>query len=463
MRLFASAGGVLRLLGWNGAGPSCKLPGVHRPTPDRLREQAGASIRDDLAAYRHDLVRRELSADTVRKRVAIVEAFADAMEVRTLGQVTAAAATDFLSGQKLRRRWSAKTHDNHLDSLRDFGAFLESRHAGWTSPLRAIRRARRNRVVYGGDLSGSRAFTEAEQLAIIAVAEKVCSRKRRLGKRTNNRDWCYLVFADTGLRRKEMKSLPWAAVHIDARPFRIVCQRSWTKSRRDQVVPLTDQARDVLMLQRACTGERELVWEFVPHWHTLLEDMEKAGVPHRDSRGRRAGFHSFRKGLNRRLRLGNVDPETRMRWMRHSNPALTLGTYGDVLPADLAAAVQKLVNLGNPGAATGPELHELSTSLGATGPPTAFDLTKLGPRAEDRAGATGIPNPTLGSIDDCSLRPGLRNRSPEMQSPSGQPRRGDRAPQFRTGGITHETSGVRIPPSPLYPYNIQTIVRGFSN
>lgn len=429
-------------------GESVRIGAVKTSTPPTATDRPQARrLKDDIAEYQHDLVRRGLAVDTVRKRYAIVQQFADLKELRTIADVTAAAAQEFLADRKQRLKWSGKTHDNHLDSLRDFGVFLESLHPGWESPFRKIRRARRTKVVYGDELTGSRAFTEAEQMAIIAHAEKICGKRRALGRATNNRDWCYRVFADTGLRRGEMKKLPWSHVHIDARPWRIVCDKDWNKTRKDQVIPLTDQAREYLVMQRAYTGDQERVWTVVPHLHTLDKDMRAAGVPKRDSRGRRAGFHSFRKGLNRRLRLSNVDPETRMRWMRHSTPALTLGTYGDVLPEDLAKAVRRLQDASpRPAGQTG-----ISTSCLQGGLRAGEDLTDGAEGVDDGRAAPGPPNKQSDRPLDSGLGPGLQHSLSGLESTFGQPHSAARALQETLGVQLVGIGGSNPPPSALNP------------
>lgn len=194
------------------------------------------------------------------------------------------------------------------------------------------------------------------------------------------RSACYRLFALTGLRHLEMKSLPWSAVYLDDEFPRIVCDARWTKNRKTEAIPLPPEAEEILREQRLATGNGVLVWKQVPSLNTLNADMRRAGVPKRDARGRPAGFHSFRKSLNGMARQAGVDADTRRRMLRHADPRLTLGTYSDVQAAELAAAARMLPRLGR---------KELSTDHGRG----SENLTDGAGTDED--GGVTSPIPTL--------------------------------------------------------------------
>ena len=86
---------------------------------------------------------------------------------------------------------------------------------------------------------------------------------------------------------------------------------------------------------------------------TLDRDLEVAGIPKADERGRTIDFHSLRHTFGTLLSVGGVNPGTAHQAMRHSDIKLTMNTYTDPKLLDLAGAIESLPNLKIP---TLPEL-----------------------------------------------------------------------------------------------------------
>lgn len=363
------------------------VPAKRDVLPPR-RAAPARGLKEELAAYGHDLARRGMSIETCRKRKAIAEALVEATEARSGPDFTIAAAQDFLSARCERQHWTAKTHDNALDSLKDFGRFLEGRGFIQESPFARIKKSSRRAKHYGTTDTGVRAFTIEEQAAIVIAAEAGRSRNSR-------RDLCYRLFGLTGLRFKEMRLLPWPAVFIDEPPYKIVCDQGWTKNQRTQEIPLNPEAVEILLDQRTRTGKGVRVWTTMPSRHTLDRDMEAAGVAKIDKRGRSAAFHSFRKGLNTEGGRLLIPLEVRMRLMRHGDPRLTAGTYADVLTADMVAAVASLPRLGG-------VVHGLSTSEDDGN----VDLTERPTRGHDPPRAAMRSSALPNSATDRATAPG---------------------------------------------------------
>ena len=380
-----------------------------------------------VAAYEHDLARRGGVIKQQRKAKACVEALVEAMEIRTLEQLTVPTVKEYLARRRREASWSAKTHNNHLCFLRDFGRFLVEEGHWRENAIERIRGAKRRGVKYGGDLTGDRAFVLEEVRAIIEAAEQ-CEIDRPWVAAAR-RSACYRLFALTGLRHLEMKKLPWSAVYLDDAEPRIVCEDVWTKNGKTEVIPLPPEAVELLKEQRLLTGKTRRVWKHVPSLNTLNADMERAGVPKIDKRGRPAGFHSFRKGLNTIARHSGVDADTRQRLLRHSDPRLTMGTYSDVLGPELAAAARLLPRILG-------KARELSTNRPG---PRSENLTSEGDADDDDARDTAPPHhrepPGPGS------RRGRCHDFLQRESgPDCSPRTGFR----RYGGISGE-GGIRTP------------------
>ena len=75
----------------------------------------------------------------------------------------------------------------------------------------------------------------------------------------------------------------------------------------------------------------------MPHVHALHTDLERAGIPRRDERGRWADFHSFRYSFC--TWMGRQYPIQKVKvLMRHSTIKLTADLYTDLGIDDVAEA-----------------------------------------------------------------------------------------------------------------------------
>ena len=68
----------------------------------------------------------------------------------------------------------------------------------------------------------------------------------------------------------------------------------------------------------------------VPKMKEVRQDLEKAGIPFLDERGRRMDYHALRTTFITRLSTMKVHPRLAMELARHSDMRLTMKTYTDV-------------------------------------------------------------------------------------------------------------------------------------
>lgn len=423
----------------------------------RVGPQAAAArpIKEDIQAFEHHLARLGMSWLEQKKHPAKLRLLVEKVEARTYLDIRRPTVEDFLAARSRERKWSAKTHDNYLDAYRAFGRFLEGRYTPFVDPFLGIKTAAGARPTahYGGEITGVRSFRREELTAIFAVVEPICGAERARGRSrhhqrpASNRDWFYRLLLLTGLRYGEMCELRWKDVVLEDGEPRILCDPAWAKSRRFDQVPLCEEAADLLAEQRKYTGPASSAPVFLtaPTLNTLNRDMKRAGVAKRDGRGRAAGYHSFRKGLNRLLRELGRPIEERRSILRHTDIRLTGGAYGDVMPDDLRRAMKGLSTRANP--------EELST-----GPPPPENsenenLTRRGsPADHDPAQLVG---PHAHSTDSLApaLLPGRLRTTRHAGSGLGLGRApADGWARFPDwiGGLERTVVGVRIPPSPLH-------------
>ena len=74
-------------------------------------------------------------------------------------------------------------------------------------------------------------------------------------------------------------------------------------------------------------------------------DLEAAGIPKKDSRGRTVDIHALRHTFGTMLSAAGVAPRTAQEAMRHSSIDLTMNVYTDPALLDVAGAIEMLPNL----------------------------------------------------------------------------------------------------------------------
>jgi hypothetical protein len=80
----------------------------------------------------------------------------------------------------------------------------------------------------------------------------------------------------------------------------------------------------------------------------IQEDLEAAGIAHKDETGRFIDFHSLRHTTGTLLAAAGVHPRTAQNLLRHSDIRLTMGIYTHVLNGGESQAVESLPDLSQP-------------------------------------------------------------------------------------------------------------------
>jgi integrase len=249
---------------------------------------------------------------------------------------------------------SAGTANVYLRTTRTFITWL-SRRAKLLDPLTGLRgtneQADRRHV--------RRALTEAEFRLLVEIAE--ASGEVVLRQDGPARALLYLCAGYTGLRESELGRL--TPGHLDLTAGTVSLAAAETKGRRKAVVlPLHPQLcrRLAAWVQRP-HGLLQLAPSDLassPLWpgtwwrghgaQLLRRDLDAAGIPYRDGRGRVFDFHALRGQFVTSLARAGVSLVVAQRLARHSNPTLTAMTYTQLEQDDLRAGVDQLPPLPEP-------------------------------------------------------------------------------------------------------------------
>jgi integrase len=184
----------------------------------------------------------------------------------------------------------------------------------------------------------------------------------RLGR---ERSLIYKTLTLTGLRKGELASITVGQVELDApQPYAELLARD-EKSGRGAKIPLRrDLVTDIReylaarleALQQEARDRGEAILLRLPLDAPLFNvpagfirvfdrDLEAAGIPKHDERGRTVDIHALRHTFGTHLSKNGVAPRTAQAAMRHSKLELTMNVYTDPELLDVAGAMEALPRL----------------------------------------------------------------------------------------------------------------------
>lgn len=256
---------------------------------------------------------------------------------------------------------TARTRAKHRQVIVGFGNWLVRKRQLAANPLEGSTRPE------GDETRKRRALSADELRRIVAAARDRPLREAlliRWGPRTGSLDrkidaatrarlvaqgennaLLYRAAFYTGLRANELRALRVADLVLAGDHPRLTLPGSETKNSEDARLPLprhlaADLAAWVADRQ---LGDDDRVFHVPRDTAKLLRaDLNAAGVPYRDGRGRVADFHSLRASLATHLNSAGVAITTTKTVMRHSTIALTGDDYHDPAMDDARGAIEGL-------------------------------------------------------------------------------------------------------------------------
>lgn len=227
------------------------------------------------------------------------------------------------------KRPTAKTVNGYRTSLFGFFAWLVREGRWEKNPVMAVQRARESDPV-----SPRRALTPEEFEKLLDATSAPGARMGR------ERRVVYLVAANTGLRKKELRSLLRSQVDLDAKA--LVMPSNTTKNRKPLALPLTDSAVEALREHLKGKAPDDPVFDTVPTLKAIREDLTRAKIEWRDLGEGKLDFHCLRVTFCTDLARAGVPLVMAQRLMRHSDPRLTANIYSKFQLDDVREALTKL-------------------------------------------------------------------------------------------------------------------------
>jgi integrase len=194
------------------------------------------------------------------------------------------------------------------------------------------------------------------------VRPDVLERLEALGR---ERALIYKALVLTGLRKNELATLAVAQLRLDVPIPYVDLDAADEKNRAgSSVVIRADLAEDLrgwlderlASLQEQARDRGEPIPAGIPGDSLVFQvpdglvrifdrDLEAAGIPKRDDRGRTLDVHALRTTFGTLLSRGGVPLRTAQAAMRHSDPSLTANVYTDPRLLDVAGSLDALPGL----------------------------------------------------------------------------------------------------------------------
>ena len=310
----------------------------------------------DLWADQHAATGSEAYAEQHRRRVAF---FMELTGCGSFDDVTPRHAAKWFSvlsreGQPApngrQRPCSAKTLHSHKSSMVRFWRWLVTMEAIVAKPhtpfdgLQLPRAEQRDQRAFTVD-EARRLIDWAERDETVVLSVKFDSPDGLTPQLY--RSSLYRLLSCVGLRVGEAARVRWSDLELDADPATLAVQAHKGKRRRGASYALPEPLRAALLYQRQMTRPepRDAVWPFLSDYQpnrarrVLVNDCKGAGVTVEDARGRRAGWHCFRRLVGTELARAGVSPAVAQRVLGHADPSTTLKHYTVVGEAEKTAAI----------------------------------------------------------------------------------------------------------------------------
>ena len=274
---------------------------------------------------------------------------------------------------------SVQTSNFYLQSVKQFGRFMVKDGRARENPVAHLdglnvkidrRHDRRNLTV-----------TELTNLLTTTLAGPV--RHKLTGRR---RVMLYRVAMETGLRRKELRTLTPGSFDFEVTTPTVYVEAGRSKNGKTTVLPIRpEMAKELREWFRAAgIGPADALWpDLTNHTAKMLKaDLEATGIAYVDDAGLFADFHALRHSFISMLAAGNVHPKLAQRLARHSDINLTMMRYSHTLLADEATALDALPHF--------PSAFDKPTTLQATGTDGRAVESVLQDGLQEQAAQTGI-------------------------------------------------------------------------
>ena len=261
-----------------------------------------------------------------------------------LSDITASRVEAFVGDLRANKR-SIQTQNHYLSAIKQFCRWLVTDRRIPTSPIGHLKKQN----VDTDRRHDRRALTADEFAKLIKAAESGPIVEGVAGR---DRAMLYVLSAWTGFRRGELASLTRQSFDLDAQHPTVRVEASYSKHRRNDVIPLHSVVVERLRAYLATKSDLSPKSPLFPlktaggdlrrTSKMMRRDLKRAGIPYKDDKGLFADFHSNRHTFISNLGKAGVSLTTAQKLARHSDPKLTANIYTHLGLKEQASAIGEL-------------------------------------------------------------------------------------------------------------------------
>ncbi len=383
----------------------------------RARVAGGRPIGSLLEEYGETLAARDRTESYIRKVVRRISKALEGSGVRVLPDLQAGRLERYLATAR-EGGLSIRTSNHYLAACVSFArwamveGYLDHDPFAGLKPLNARLDTRRERRALS--------FDDELPRLIRAAAEGPIHR----GLDGSHRALVYRLAAETGLRVAELAALRVCDLDLEEGRPAISLPARAAKNRKAARLELpVSTAKELSAVVSKKLPQAPLLdlprsfRDKATRW--LRFDLEAAGIPYEDERGRVADFHALRASFVSGLMRSGANPRVVQTMARHASAEMTLGIYTKLGRDDERQALERLPALP----ATSAPQAEVPQATGTAGPMAFGHGPRNGP-SQDAAGCTSVPrqaqrNAPHGSVERvprCEDGGGGGSRTPVPES-----------------------------------------------
>ena len=363
-------------------------------------------------------------------------------------EIVASRVQQYLADQRAAKDGiSAQTSNFYLQAIKQFCRWMVKDRRASESPVEYLD----GMNVKDDRRHDRRNLTIAELSKLLTTTDKGPVRHFMTGRA---RVMLYRVAMETGLRRKELRTLTPGSFQLEGDELTVAVDAGRSKNRKPTLLPIREELATELRkwFQAARFGPSDALWpKLTKNTAMMLKaDLEECGIAYVDDAGLFADFHSLRHSFISMLAAGNVHPKLAQRLARHSDINLTMMRYSHTLLADEAQALEALPQF--PSAFDGgtnqrEALRATGTNDVSAVAPQEQPARACGDRQKSEAGNEAERDPfqvVLGRLGAPSLNieDGAVTREVEIKTPRIS------AATAETEAIESGERGIRTPGSP---------------
>ncbi len=302
------------------------------------------SLDEHLLAFEQFLRAKQVSEGQVSLVLTRCRKLLELCKIRRLAELRAESIAKVLADLRAKKGdkqgISAQTSNHYLRAIKQLTRWLCLEKRIGEDPL--IRLEMLN--VQVDRRHDRRALSDAELTLLLTTA---ASGAEYLGFSGEDRRMLYLVASATGLRASELASLTPESISLDRSPPTVMVRAAYSKRRREDELPLSEELRSELQVWLAGKPVRTPLWpgDWAKYRYAgklLKFDLQEAGIPYKDANGRYADFHALRHTFITNLGRSGVSLTTAQKLARHSTPVLTAARYTHIDLAEQKKAVDCL-------------------------------------------------------------------------------------------------------------------------